>query len=862
MRPIALLVWCLAVGSSSLGPLHYYHTINCINRIITMAPMARTSRSGVPANNVDALDNLDLDDMFSGGGDALFDGLDDLDMGNIEEITTDNNKARTPAPAPAAPKPAAEEEDGVPKRRKTKRKTTAPTFFDDLDDDSADHEPVKKKKRTSKGTATKRGRGKKGAAAATAAASTKKSKTTPKAGAPATARATTESGAVSTPPMVGAAAVGQFGTRQKKTVGTKAKTTKSKAAKQRVDPKARHMLPTAANRAAAAAAVSPPAPIQPVAPAPASTPLPPPKPTASHSLYCGLPPSNSVFYPFMPALPTEVALKNRKVFTLMDRVHTSFLGYFGHGTSAPTPLPQGIETVKEDEAIFKLTQEAFKGEKNATSHVTAADRSKAIGAAIGAMRKAISLFDKGKLANDLIAVCALLRRQHDFVKQNNANMEQWCKEHFSEEDFAAVYQEGKKKRKAAGGPAAPGSSGPVAPVLSTFKVPQVKVKIVCTGFKEPKTALVAALPADPKKAQTTRTGKKKSDAESSSSAAIASSSAAAAAAAAAADLNYARQTPLRRRKTVSALISRVAQTLEIRQHQKVEKRRQAILSQEKRRKDVAEDTSVAVIHTAGMWKYLQESGYFEDAVTDADLQERFDSIQPMKGETGKNGATSSPLGDSASGRSEKIANDGSPTERLIGLLVEEREGSGSELSDEDDGSSIGSGSSVDDTRDLLDLSDLTEDERVLIQLRMMGLASQDNLFLEIAKPVATNAGPVMEIPSQTSALPVPKPPDELAQKSPVLLPGPKQEKQDDIDDIVAGMIHDLHRTTSMISARSEFAQKMTRDRVETPEESTRRRHREASILVRGATLLKRNKEAKAKAVKTKSKEADDLNLPW
>ena len=28
-------------------------------------------------------------------------------------------------------------------------------------------------------------------------------------------------------------------------------------------------------------------------------------------------------------------------------------------------------------------------------------------------------------------------KQHDFVKQNNANMERWCRAHFSDEDFAA-----------------------------------------------------------------------------------------------------------------------------------------------------------------------------------------------------------------------------------------------------------------------------------------------------------------------------------------------------------------------------------------------------------------------------------------
>ena len=163
-----------------------------------MPPMARTSRGGVPANNVDALDNLDLDDMFTAGGDALFEGLD-LDMGNMDEITTDEKKEKDAAAAASAPAPA----DAVPTRRKTKRKTTAPTFFDDLDDDSADHEPVKKKKRGSKASTTKKGRGKKGATAAEATSKgnkkSKASKTVPPVPTSTGAMASASSG-ISTPP--------------------------------------------------------------------------------------------------------------------------------------------------------------------------------------------------------------------------------------------------------------------------------------------------------------------------------------------------------------------------------------------------------------------------------------------------------------------------------------------------------------------------------------------------------------------------------------------------------------------------------------------------------------------------------------
>eukprot|EP00977_Amphora_coffeiformis_P015139 scaffold4425_cov168-Amphora_coffeaeformis.AAC.1 len=694
-----------------------------------MAPMARTNRN--TANNVDALDNLDLDDMFTAGGDALFEGLD-LDMGNMDDIADNNNKASAPATPASAPSP--EPSDTAPRRRKTKRKTTAPTFFDDLDDDEPEHEPVKKKKRTSKGAAPKRGgRGKKAEAATettTTTTSSKKAKASKTvAASPAHAGA---SDGFSTPS--GVAAAGQFGGRQKKKVGSKS-ATKGKNAKLRTDYKSRGVLPMAANRAAAlplAAPVPPPAPVA-APPPPAAAAVPKVKPMRPQSLFCGLGPSNSLFYPFLPALPAEVALKNRKVYALLERVHTSFVAYFGHGSAGTPPaIPEGSITAREEEAIFKLTQEAFKEEKNATTHPTAAERSHAIGSAIGAVRKTISAFDKSKLAQDLLAVCALLRRQHDFVKQNNANMERWCREHFNDEDFAAVYHDGKKKRKGGTQPGAPGEVPPPQPILSTFKVSQVKVKLKCTGFKEPKTALVATLPFDAKRAAALKTAKKKTETEGAPVVGgippVSPAAAAAIAAAAAADLSYSTQTPAKRRKVVGGLIARVAQTLETRENQRIEKRRQIINVQERRRKDVAEDTSVAVIHTAGMWKYMQESGYFDDPVADADLEERIEWVRTMDMSTEKTEIGVGSTGTTPVDKTEtmKVC----LTDRLIGLLVEEGAESEHGENGAGDYSTVASDeSSFDDTESLLNLTELTVDERAEIQLRMLGLIPSDSVVV-------------------------------------------------------------------------------------------------------------------------------------
>lgn len=872
--------------------------------------MARTSRTGVPANNLDALDNLDLDDMFTEGGDALFDvdGFD-VDLVNMDDIANNNESTPTSAAAngaaaasPAAASPAAADE-ATPKRRKTKRKTTAPTFFDDLDDESADQEPTKKKRRTSK-MPKRGGRGKKAAPAADttpAPSKTKKGKKSvtpnPNTGPVKAAVATpAASGVISTPPA-GVAAAGQFGGRQKKVGGTKAGGTKvgstkvggtkigttkpgrTKAtSKKAVETKIRPPLPLVGNRAGAPL---PPPPS--VATLPLSPPkAPPPKPVPPQSLFCGLSPSNTLFYPFLPALPQEVSFKSRKVFTLLEKVSSTLTGAMhnssGGNTSSSSVNPstehKDVVPAKEDEPIFKLTQDAFKEEKNATMHATAAQRSKSIGTAIGVVRKTIAESDKSKLAHDLLAVCALLRRQHDFVKQNNANMERWCKEHYSEDDYLSVYHEGKKKRKVPETHTAAPDSAPSVSVLASFKVLNVKIKLNCTGFKEPKSQqLLATLPSDPKRILALKTKKKEADgipsAPNRAPSSAAAMAAAAAAAAMSADLPYIRQTPAKRRKAVGLLISRVAQAVETRHNQRIESKRQGVFVQEKRRRDVAEDSSVAVSHTGGMWKYLQETRYFEEPVTDAELQDRVDWIQAMNVVPPR--IEVKPMEDRAPKKEHKP--EGSLTDRLFGLLVEEEGESDLDDMDEtkdDDISSESDNSMLGEGENLLDMSELTDDQRALIQLRIAGLLQDESVDgvpamnsngNDLTKASVASSekqtGPVMRNGSshQSQSMPLAAAPQPTSSTT-------SPPEQDSLDSVIEAMTADLQRINTLTNARACFVQKIARSRLETPEASTRRKQREATTLAKGAALLKRNKEAKAKAGKAKSKQDDDLKLPW
>ena len=824
-----------------------------------MAPMARTSR-GEPGSNVAALDNLDLDDMFTAGGDALFEGLD-LDMANMDDIAnnnSNNNATNSTTQAAATLSPSA---DSHAPRRKTKRKTTAPTFFDDLDDDYTD-EPAKKKKRTSKGAATKRGKGKKGAAETTttpkggSTKKTKNSKTIPPQGPP-------NAGAVMTPPAV--AAAGQFGGRQKKVLGSKA--AKGKGTKAKAIAKSRQSLSSPFSTTPVNAALS--------------TTLEQNKALNYQSLFCGLSPSNTMFYPFLPSLPQEVALKNRKLYTLLERVHSSFvqqLAHGGAGASTPTtPRAEGVTAASEDEPIFKLTQEAFKDDKNAPSSFSAADRVQVIGAAIGAVRKTISLFDKAKLAQDLLAVCALLRRQHDFVKQNNANMERWCRSNYNDEDFSAVYHDGKKKRKGTSSTLALDENGHGDSVLSTFRVPVLKVKIRCTGFKDPKTALVALLPPDLSRVTILKSGTLMSGAGAGAAAVKgvsihgAGGFGATQAGSTAFDVGYSFQPPHKRRKAVSALLARVAQSLESRRYLAVERGRQAISVQEKRRKDVVDDSDSPAIHTAGMWKYIQESGYFEDTITDADLQERINAIQAMNAPPTNSSVVpfTEVLGSQRDGD-----DDESVTTRLIGLLVDEGESAGDESEvneDDDDVDSVDDSVSDDASNDALDLSDLTRDERVQIHLQMIGLGSVQLLYRTPGESERKSSGSLerLSINEKETPMDLNKATDSsesVSQGVPQLVKPeaatPETEQGDSVDAVLDAMVHDLERTNDLILARADFARKLARLRLETPQAATRRKQREAAALARITALLKRNKEAKAKAGKSKSKQDDDLKLPW
>ncbi|CAB9514502.1 hypothetical protein SEMRO_657_G182580.1 [Seminavis robusta] len=78
-----------------------------------------------------------------------------------------------------------------------------------------------------------------------------------------------------------------------------------------------------------------PVPLVPEKPAPFA----PPHPQAT---YCGLSASSGLFYPFMPALPPEPSLKNRKQYPVIDKIHASFSSYIN-----TTNVPKNNNTTQQ-----------------------------------------------------------------------------------------------------------------------------------------------------------------------------------------------------------------------------------------------------------------------------------------------------------------------------------------------------------------------------------------------------------------------------------------------------------------------------------------------------------------------------------
>lgn len=796
--------------------------------------MARTSRNGAPSANVDALDNIDLDDMFAEDGDALFDGLDiDLDIDDLagggdldtqDKTSVAASRLDVPPPAPAvaaAPASAA----ATRSRRTTKRKSKAPAFLDDAADEDFVDEPAPTKKKRRKTTKATTAAKKKGARAATAPAAaavsaaavgaatvkgtkakTTKAKTTATKGkakaktastkatkaAPAAMQALPQqlvlgragSAPAATISAAAVAAAGRFGGQLQNNKARAASFTSGPG----VPKPPRAKLPMAtkgkAGRAqsvpgnAAAAAVA--------ANAANLAQLKESHPGLKQGTYCGIQSSNTLFYPFLPSLPPEPTMKTRKIYPVVDRIHTSFQSLLQQpekmNSSAVTPP-------REKDPIFQLMQEAYREEKlpptddndnpnssKAAAAAAAATRVSVVGRAIGTMRETIQKLEVPKLAVDWYAVCALLQRQHDFMKINAENMERWCKEHMKPQDYAAIYLEPdpleppslqslqqqqqqsqqlllSKKRKAGDmGKGAASSS-----ILLSFGKKEFRLKVHCTGFQEPKGALPLAvslplslLPESMRPKEKTKKTKKRKTAATSAAADAktkaaaggsekTASSAARSSATTKEQLSYVNMKPARRRKHIADLLARTAGEIEKANLQLLDARRETEYREQSSLHKLVQDDAVPVSHTTGMWKWLELSGYFKQG-SESEIRRMLDDVRSPEVLHSANDTTL--FGDyndqkmaalSGSGKSDPTtSNDASIFDRLQSLLVEEDGDNGDEDEDameQDDDPEEQVDYEFDceelyTVAETLDMSKLSLEERSFLHLLSFGLGDE------------------------------------------------------------------------------------------------------------------------------------------
>ncbi len=785
-----------------------------------------------------ALDDLDLDDMFAEDGDMLFEGLDigledgmgDMIGGNTEAVAGGMGAAIEPiaAQGPKTKRPGGprtkrtnpmlekaekeEEAAGGSKRRKTKRKSK--NLLDELGIE--DEPPKKRRKATMKKaepvistTKTKRRKKTDGTAA-----STLKSSTGVGVGATGIARAL---------PTSSVAAAGQFGGRLKK-------------------PKVKRKLKKSDGSSESIAA----API-------VLLKAPKPEPT-----FGGLKPSSTFFYPFLESVPIESTMQKRKTYPIMDRVSSTLTSQLLSYTPKVQDIP--ILGVTKDSAIFKLMLETYENSEKDKKNFTL-DKRTALLKVISHLRKMVHKADKQNLVKDIFAMCGLLTREYNFLKQTLENMKSWCKTEFDDDKYKETYEPPIEQPK-------------IKKWKSNTGV--IRVKVVCTGFKEPKLSmpLLATLPAivfDPssrpllsssaatakgiaanglkkggqipgaalsgaKAALLTKTKKKGVLADKTKTKAGAASQAPSG------PKSYADSTPLARRQQIVERVSQLALELE------------SSLQKERvvgRLDPVPEEQPP--LHTTRMWEWLQSAGFYNKGASSKILA----SIKSPKMHS-RGPFQSTPR--SILGREiafEEDDNDKEETtqvsaaslfDRLQSLLVEvvsedDMDDDNEEDSDEeslgfldDDGDNVDEDyeskvKALEDGEltakpkfDIADLSELSLEERTFLHLSKAGLIKK-SLYPSVNLITSTGK-------------------DE-------------EKKTEDLGDVIGAMSADLTKMTSMNNSRISYIERLTSDadvfyNKQVEEE-------QAVLIAKCQNLMKRTKE---KAKKAKQKKDENLNLPW
>jgi hypothetical protein len=811
--------------------------------------MARTKRPdglAPPPASVDALDDLNLDDMFEDGDDTLFDGLD-IDLDVMGELSVPSNSMKSGAKISQDLETmkldllgdCSSVSDTMANRRKTKRKIKAPPAPDD--DGDEEYELRKKKRKSTKPAAKK-------TKASTAAT---KNLNALAAMSPLFQRNMSDA------TNGVAAAVGQFGARNQKKQPVLKQNSKMKG---RASPAS-----SASSRRASSVAIGDPRRIS------AGNQLEAPL-ALSANPFCGLRPSNTEFFPFMEALPPEPALKkSHKQFPVVYNLHTSMT------TSAPGDSST-LSLVPETDPLFRLMLADLDQQNTDRNSSQAAhnQRQANLGPAILAARAAMNQVDKKQLANDLRALCVLLKRQHDFLSQNLENMERWCRHHFTPQDFQSAY----------GGPVATSGNNRSPPttltltvgsLLASLRSPFIKIKVKCSGFKSPKgragplIAQVRPPGAGPLSTKSDNSRPKVKRKASSMDADRTSVSALSVQEAVIDELQYVDMKPSQRRFAVTEAVTIRAQSLELQVKETQEKRRKAIERQHADLQRVIDDDDHLTLNTVTMWKWMEKSAYFTDYLA-SDARDLLESI--WEPEINEAQMSTRPPPEMASVPTLKMAtlvserNDAEPSDslflRLQSLLVHvgfDDEGKDDEGDSFSDTWNFGTehDALVDQSSSILDLTKLTLEERACIHLKAAGLL--DDIRVDSTQPTLVEEDAFSPPSGVLDAMEISTADGARVQTTEQVNGSDGKDSENDIETAIRSMQTDLVHVNRLNNLRIAFLESAVKSHLESAKESKRREEENATILSKYTQLVKRQKEAK-RSGRHKPVKKDGDWVPW
>jgi len=231
-------------------------------------------------------------------------------------------------------------------------------------------------------------------------------------------------------------------------------------------------------------------------------------PTSTQVEGCGIPPSRSLFYPYMP-LPSAVALRRaHRMFPLLDRVNARAQDVDkAEKTSALKDGAAENLYYEKDHPLARLFVDHLgalhgSGQQDGgtvpiSSDGGASGREEHVLKGLEVARNLLQDEDeisRSDLRQELKTVLELVHRQSEFLGINLDNMEKWCKDNFVEEDYAHVYSSfvGDDDRKKKGRRGLAGeltmASGVKAKLPTAPIATKIKVRIRCQGFREPTMA--------------------------------------------------------------------------------------------------------------------------------------------------------------------------------------------------------------------------------------------------------------------------------------------------------------------------------------------------------------------------------------